>query len=53
MTSIVPRSLQDALPALKFSGAKMAGLHFIEEQEQIVLVAKLSRIRADIPGWRR
>src|ERR1051326_8861121 len=34
--------LQNALPALKFSGAEMAGLHFVDEQKQILFVAKFA-----------
>src|SRR5438132_13468118 len=33
---------QNALPALKLSRPKMPGLHFIEEQKQITLVAKFA-----------
>ena len=40
---VIHPSLQDPLPALKFSGAKMAGLHLIEEKEQIPLIAELTQ----------
>ena len=34
---------QNPLPAVKFSRPKMSGLHFVEEQKQIVFVAKFSQ----------
>src|SRR4029077_9389970 len=34
---------QNPLPALKLAGAKMAGLHFIEKQKQIVFIAKFAQ----------
>src|ERR1700726_1463404 len=36
---------QNPLPALKLSRPKMPGLHFIEEQKQITLVAKFAESR--------
>jgi hypothetical protein len=35
--------LENALPALEFSGPKVAGLHFIEHQHQIVLVTEFAQ----------
>ena len=34
---------ENALPALEFPSAKMAGLNFVEQQEQLALVAKFSQ----------
>ena len=41
---------QNALPAVKFASAKLPGLHFVEQKEQVVFIAKPSQTEQIFAG---